>query len=413
MADDSSLLPSQQKFKQVIDMVKQNISKEQESISAPVQINLPQQQYPLSSSKSIRRSGSNINNSITTDFEQMYYDLQQKFDQLYSENLKYKEILRLRQEIFIKRELQMREKETELNNNIEHLITMRSNNLDTNFQDLKEQKFLIEQNISQLQDKTHKIIEDQSFEYEKKMQDVIKRFKKQLERERSKSSHGEREWLEQSRVMQQNLETTAQEMIKLDDHNNELMKENQKLKIQFKAQEEDREIFTKKLVAKSREIDKLKNQVQILERELQFYKQTGSSISGFNAPTPIPFSSPSPVEAIPITSPTTKINASTQQSTTNSIKWKQNYEQEHSKYVSIKNAHVNLLTEQTEIHLFLKQCIEDVKMEVHKRNMEFGLEERNKVIQLLLSKERVLQHLLSSVVTQQNNSQAAISHYNM
>ncbi len=319
----------------------------------------------------------------------MYYDLQQKYDQLYSENMKYKEILKLRQEIFIKRELQMREKESELTHNIEHLITMRSNNLDENFQDLKEQKFLIEQNISQLQDKTHKIIEEQSGEYEKKMQDVIKRFKKELEKERSKSFHGEREWLEQSRAMKQNLETTVQEMIKLDDHNNELMKENQKLKIQFKAQEEDREIFTKKLVAKSREIEKLKQQVDALEKEVQFYKQQANES---NASTPIPYATSPPLMTTATTATTTLPSSPTVN------KWKQYYEQEHSKYVSIKNAHVNLLTEQTEIHLFLKQCIEDVKMEVHKRSMEFGIEERNKVIQLLLSKERVLQHLLHSVI---------------
>lgn len=72
--------------------------------------------------------------------------------------------------------------------------------------------------------------------------------------------------------MKRNLESAIEEMVKLDNHNNDLIQENQNLKIQYSAQENDREAFVLEIARYKREIQKLKKDLQQAQEDVTYYK---------------------------------------------------------------------------------------------------------------------------------------------
>lgn len=83
---------------------------------------------------------------------------------------------------------------------------------------------------------------------------------------------------------------------------------------------------------------------------------------------------------------------------------------------AVRNAHIGVLAERTELEIFLRQCIDDVREEIMKRSksptkysnkqsVTFTVSDRQKVMDLILSKERVLNMLYEKTFPKK------VSHY--
>lgn len=119
------------------------------------------------------------------NFEDMYLDLQSKYERLHQDHEKSREVLALRQEIYIEREQRMKEREKELQDMINELSMQRGDNSDR-LRQLYHVNDLIQNRLSNMQGETEKQIEETTNRYEERIDEIIKIFKRELEKERKK-----------------------------------------------------------------------------------------------------------------------------------------------------------------------------------------------------------------------------------
>jgi len=430
------------------------------------------------------------NNGI--NFEDLYYSLQQRYDLLNSDYMRQKELLKIRQETYIQREKRNKQLVQELRMKLQEALTTEHNSDKMN--ELRQLKQVIDDEVLRLKGESSQLLEQQENEYTRRMKDVERKFQKQLLKEQQKNFSGEREWHEKSRAWKKSLENAIDEAKHLDKTNSELAKENQRLKIQYSAQAEDRLLLAKQVAKSKRENTVLKEELTRVQQEYNHLHetvlvltQTGTDqqqqqhqhivvpLSAKNhqhvnnnnhvhhhnsSQLPVPnlnlLSSslplhnnqqrtsnnnnnnnnnrPSTTNSVHFTS-STSMNASNNNSNRNSltppinntsntnsnniagniaashaaqdvqnlketiIKLRKLLEHERRNLKMVRNAHLSALAERTELEVFLKQCIEDVKQELSKHSMSRQISgamtahDRQRVIDILLSKERVLQLL--------------------
>ena len=80
----------------------------------------------------------------------------------------------------------------------------------------------------------------------------------ELEAERSKKDDGALEWIEKTKTLGKELDWSRDEALRLDRMNQHLTKENQRLKTQLKSQEDDREFIVRQMLALKKENSRLK-----------------------------------------------------------------------------------------------------------------------------------------------------------
>lgn len=90
----------------------------------------------------------------------------------------------------------------------------------------------------------------------------------ELETERSKKDDGALEWIEKTKTLGKELDWSRDEALRLDRMNQYLSKENAKLKTQLRSQEDDREFIVRQMLALKKENARIKTEMQESAAEL-------------------------------------------------------------------------------------------------------------------------------------------------
>jgi myosin heavy subunit len=377
--------------------------------------------------QNLKRRGASRNDNMgqQNNWEEMYYDLQKKFEELLDRYKKQEEVLKIRQATFMRKEARSKEKEEQLINQLNEAVTL-SGDTHKRMDSLRGMKESIQGKIKTIQGDTNKLLDEQARymnnEFEKKEKKLITA----LELERQKKTSGEKEWQEKSQTLKTELDHFKENVIDLDAKNSKLLRENQRLKIQYKAQEDDREMLAKQVVQVKRENGKLKTDLKQLESDLEQAKSTIQEMNALHQSESLP--SPS----------TRRSSRPTLERATANEAWEEHghidpererklmdgltrlrklLETERKNLKQVRTAHVNVLAERTELEIFLRQCIDDVKHDISRLAVkpkrptssmgygtktdangnvymeDFNYADRQRVMDMLLSKERVLKLL--------------------
>ena len=89
----------------------------------------------------------------------------------------------------------------------------------------------------------------------------------ELESERSKKDDGALEWIEKTKTLSKELDWSRDEALRLDRMNQFLTKENARLKVQMRSQEDDREFIVRQMLTLKKENSRLKATAQSDDRE--------------------------------------------------------------------------------------------------------------------------------------------------
>ncbi|KAL9646014.1 hypothetical protein ABK040_000454 [Willaertia magna] len=412
---------SEMKFEQSLQEVegkfKSNLSSQLFSPESPMKNDLASSKGKLFANKKEKKKRSmnnsaafsNILGNDNVNYLEMYNSLKDKYDQLLIEHSRQQEVFQLRQETFMRREQRAKEIELELNDKMKEALTVRDSDDMENVRNLKDK---IQDKINLMKNELYKLLETKENEFERKMEEMMRRFEKELMKERKKSTTGEREWREKSKSLKKELDSTVLQVLKLDERNNELIKENQKLKIQFAAQEDDRNLFAKHVAKEKREKSKLKEEVARLQQELEsrtnvikelhMVRQYSPSNSHYN------YAESTAHSSLMQYSSNNDFEERERRLIDANNKLKRLLDSERKNIRQIRNQNIRILEERTELEIFLRSCIEDVKEEIKRKKtnekidlVEFQKKDRQRVMDILLSKEKVLRILYEKVFDRQ------------
>eukprot|EP00742_Colponemidia_sp_Colp-10_P004954 GILJ01005292.1.p1 GENE.GILJ01005292.1~~GILJ01005292.1.p1 ORF type:complete len:587 (+),score=114.12 GILJ01005292.1:124-1884(+) len=191
-------------------------------------------------------------------------ELQEKYNTCADDKSKLEVDIKRRQERYIRREAEYRRTIEDLQKQL------RSRGVEVeNTEQMKTVQTIhskIMDNINNIQGKTAKILQDQEKDLVRAFRSRLADIQKELEMERNKRSDGAQEWIDKNRKLTQELDWTKEMADKLDRANQQLTKENHRLKTQFKTQEEDREFLVRQMVQLKKENGKLRDAVnQLIE----------------------------------------------------------------------------------------------------------------------------------------------------
>lgn len=314
-------------------------------------------------------------------------DLHEKFD-------KYKVKAELRQDTFIRREKSYKEKDYVINQKLKNVMENHTHE-GAEMKRLKSLKGQINDRISAMQMDFDTILNQQKESHKSEIEDTIRKFTRELEMERKKNSMEEKNWQEKATAMKESLQEAVLEAIKLDEQNEKLIKKNKELVISFKAQENDRNIILKNLAQMKREKQRLAERILQLEQEVEYHstisKQLENELNDFKERNN---NADENIQTLrTIDQKTLREREIWYEETI--ARLKKLLEQEKKNVKVVRQSHLKLLSERSELEIFLRQCIDDVRTEISQQKTSeeattFTLEDRKRVLEMLLSKDKVI-----------------------
>lgn len=324
--------------------------------------------------------------------------------------------LERRQESYIARERAYKTRIDELE---EELMLQRQEktgwmNTDTKMDKLKQLQGQIVKNVTLVQDRTAKILQEQERDLLRAFRARLFDIQTELEKEKSKKEDGAGAWIERCKQLEAELEWAKEVADRLERVNQTLLQENNRLKSQFTSQEEDRNFLIKQLVAVKKDNAKLRAEYSALET-------SESSKEAKNT------------QEAPPTTPATQTRAGTAGKVGGgdiddkykdiNIRLRRLLAEERKNLQQLRQNYALELKNRTEAEILLRTSIEDVRKEIARRHIEnakisnnaqtqdlaklygrtpglipieqFSAEDRERAIELLLSQERVLALLYS------------------
>uniref|UniRef100_A0A7S1PFU4 Uncharacterized protein n=1 Tax=Percolomonas cosmopolitus TaxID=63605 RepID=A0A7S1PFU4_9EUKA len=323
-------------------------------------------------------------------------DLNHKFE-------RYKSTAELRQETFIRREKRFQEKDHVLNLKLKDMVENHSQD-GNEMNKLKSLKVQINDRIMVLQNDFESLLTKQKEAHKVEIEDTIRKFARDLELERKKNSVEEKDWQEKATAMKQSLEEAVSEAIKLDEQNEQLIKKNKELQIEYKAQKDDRSMILKNVAMVKRENQRLRDRIKQLEQDVEYHSTISTQLD-------------QQLQDLKSNHQTYVNSSQSRRSVDQSaiMEREQRYEdtiarlkrlldQERRNLKTVRKSQITLLAERSELEIFLRQCIDDVRTEIAQQNnmptdaaSSFSRDDRNRTIELLLSKEKVIQLLYGNM----------------
>ena len=281
---------------------------------------------------------------------------------------------------------------------------------------LKAAQKLIIENVELVQDRTSKVLQEQERDLLRAFRARLFDVQTELEKEKSKKEDGASAWMERSRQLEAELEWTKEVADRLERTNQALLQENNRLKSQFKSQEEDRAFLIKQLVTIKKDNAKLRNEYVALEEENGQLRLTEAT-QGVGPASP-EGNSPKRQAQIGNKPPGgggfggepemderyKEINK----------RLRRLLAEERKSLQQVRQNYAIELNARTEMELLLRKCVEDVRKEIARRHIEataiagsdlvklysknpgaipiedFHQEDRERALELLLSQERVI-----------------------
>lgn len=233
--------------------------------------------------------------------------------------------------------------------------------------------------------------------------------------------HSAEEWAARFREAQDHLKRTETHLIDSDRRNKLLETENKRLRSQYRSQENDREFLVRQLVAVKRDNSRLREELQKSNARgsgerpdsatglpsrpgtADSYRSTGSHASHAS------YSSHASQAARPVSAGTsdTKLRET-------ATRLKKLLDRERAQLRQVRAAYATDQQNRSELEGFLAQCVQDVRQEIGRRRQgelssrhgrpasaasagpgysEFDESDRSKVMEMLLSQERVIKLL--------------------
>lgn len=301
---------------------------------------------------------------------------------------------------------------------------------DSQMQTVRAMHAQILNNVGQVQDRTARILQEQERDLLRAFRARLFDVQTELEKEKNKTDDGASAWIEKSRQLEAEVDWAKEMADRLDRVNQALAKENSRLKTQFKTQEDDREFLIRQLVAMKKDNARLR----------QEYEKAKTSSAGGEGGKEGELSASGPIlPRVPSASgihdhKNHSYNSSNNNNGNNAEadnrykeiikRLKRLLEVERRNLRQVRTQFANDLQQRTELELFLKQCIEDVRHEIAANReasvaseqssdgsipMEgFSPQDRERVMELLLSQERVISLLYAKTFPLQHNQEMPV-----
>lgn len=150
----------------------------------------------------------------------------------------------------------------------------------TKFSDFKKLQDQIIKNVETVQDKADRVLKEQERDLSRQFQAKLFDLQAELEREKSKGDNGSIAWIQKCKRLDAEMDWTREMSLKLEETNNVLTRENERLKAQFASHEDDRNFLVKQVTAAKKECIRLKAEYASLEFETEkLRKETSAPVS--------------------------------------------------------------------------------------------------------------------------------------
>lgn len=352
--------------------------------------------------------------------------------------------LERRQESYIARERAYKARIEDLEEELNAQKTLKTGwmNLDSKVMKLKNTHSKILDNVELVQERTARILQDQERDLLRAFRARLFDVQTELEKEKSKKDDGAGAWIERSRQLESEVEWAKEVADRLERVNQALTQENNRLKTQFSSQEEDRNFLIQQLVSVKKDNERLRLEYNAIELELKRlldqnkYKETLNARSGGgNEKSGNNLNAKGGGNAQSGANPSSKDSEERYKEV--NIRLRRLLAEEKKALTTTRNNYAAELRARTEMELLLRTCVEEVRKEIAKRHMEaayaaggnnktgdftklyqsqhaannpnaasnkdapvvpvedFTQEDRERVLELLLSQERVVTLLYS------------------
>lgn len=277
-------------------------------------------------------------------------------------------------------------------------------------------------NIDKVQGRTIKILKEQEKDLLRAFRARLFDVQAELVKEKNKSDEGSSQWIEKVRQLEKELEWTREMADRLERVNQGLTKDNARLATRCKTQEDDRELLVKRLVTAKKEASRFEQELEQVKEELEAERAkrpiTSQSLNDTFAMSPIKDN----MGEMPYDMSANYMNETKYKSVIKRLK--RLLEQERRNVKMLKQQYADELATRTDLEIFLRKCVDDVKAEISERRGEllesngiyktpldingstlspdikltdFTPGDRQKVMELLLSQERVINILYDKV----------------
>jgi len=315
---------------------------------------------------------------------------------------------------------------------------------DLRIKDLRRQHGKVMDTIGSMQSREQLALQEQE-------KDLLRAFRArlwdvqfELESERSKKDDGALEWIEKTKTLSKELDWSRDEALRLDRMNQFLTKENARLKVQMRSQEDDREFIVRQMLTLKKENSRLKATAQSDDREAAaaaastaanlpdgrsqsagVRRGAGASQLGVDRPMTAGASAFRGIEDIDgaggaaggasSLASSERIKELTLQQAESEERYrevvarlKRLLDVERRNLRAVRAAHAKDLQSRSELETLLRACVDDVRKEIAAQRGsaaspkgsssssrligvdELGPKERERVLELLLSQERVV-----------------------
>lgn len=305
---------------------------------------------------------------------------------------------------------------------------------DTRMKGLKNMQSKILENVELVQDRTARILQEQERDLLRAFRARLFDVQAELEKEKNKKDDGAAAWIERSRKLEAEVEWAKEVADRLERVNQTLLQENNRLKSQFSSQEEDRNFLIKQLVSVKKDNARLRAEYTELENVHELLKQENNHLTEKLAhqaaamPSTGKMSSGGSGLGALVNGISTmgkeKDHAALQQRLDSEERYKELngrlrrlLTEERKALASTRSKYEAEMAIRTDMEMLLRHCVEDVRKEIAHRYAEeghftsntgndlaklyskqpglipiddFSQGDRERVLELLLSQERVV-----------------------
>ena len=325
-------------------------------------------------------------NGKLSELEQKQIELKK---QISSEKEKAEQMLhdmKAREERYLKREKEYRKILTEYEND----LRARSNyngpveeQFNRNMGKIEKLHQVILDNVGSIQKKTSNILVEQEKDIRRQFESKKNEVNKDIELERKKKLEGVGNYAEKESQLTRELELMKTSMDLIISKNNLLKEENVKIEREFTSQQRERDVLFKEIVSLKHENATLSEEIAKLKESQTESFLPQRSISNSSMPSSFP-----------------KRDLKVEDTTRYEFiiqRLKKILETERKNLRNVRNAYARELQNKTELEQILRQCVDEVKSEItagmpesKKKNLVLSPQDREKIIELMLSQERVL-----------------------
>eukprot|EP00761_Pharyngomonas_kirbyi_P006108 gb/GECH01006114.1/.p1 GENE.gb/GECH01006114.1/~~gb/GECH01006114.1/.p1 ORF type:complete len:437 (+),score=129.65 gb/GECH01006114.1/:1-1311(+) len=336
---------------------------------------------------------------------------QRKYEEAIKENETLRQVLQLRQEVFINREKERKTEIERLQNQLNDAVLHRKSGGST-MEGLRKLKQQIIDTIEDVEGDTQNRIKARQNEMTREYQIKMTKLKNELESEIQAHQRTKEQTENETKQLREELEDTLSHARKLDQLLVKEKERSQRHRIDFEAQDGDRYYLVKENAQLKKQNERLKKDLNSLKESPLQHNNNSVQHESYHSES---------LEWMPSVHDTSDQNSSVfqqQRSISHSRQEFQRTEQHYIKQINrmkkklaieknnaahYRDSLLNYKKKQSEIQLLLEECIDDIHSQISNSD-RYNLKEheRQKLMNLLFSKQSILTNLLEIAQEKEN-----------